>query len=194
MLKELYEYFVQKYFTVDTSSLENISFNGTGISFSMIFIGLFIGIIVAAFSAIYNKRILGDAVRNIINSKCADEKSAKTLSELGYGRNTFVRSALKYGSAMRKYVLCVEDEKRIAELKEDGKEIPYNFKTDLDSAHFYIPEENRIKADIRYEKKGTSWFAFFGILIGGTVFLVLFIKVFPDLLKLVDNFLSLTKK
>ena len=188
-LKELYNYFVEKYFTVDTSALEHISFDG-GVSIPLMFIGLFLGVLVAAASAIHNKRVLGDALRHIIRSGASTPETAKTLSELGYAKNTFVRSGLKYGTALRKYVRCVEDDERFASLVPDEKGYYPKIKTDLGTAHFYVPEEKRIAAELRYEKAGTGWLQFFAILIGGTVLLVLLIKIFPDLMMFVDNFVG----
>ena len=162
-------------------------------SLPLMFLGLFLGVLVAAASAIYNKRLLGDAVRHIIYTGANTPESAKTLTELGYGRNTFVRSALKYGTAMRKYVRCVEDDETLERVGLDEKGFPPKIRTDLSSSHFYIPEENRVKAELRYDKTGTTWFAFFGILIGGIVLLLLLIRVFPDIMQLVDNFVGTVK-
>ena len=188
-LKELYNYFVEKYFTVDTSALEHISFDG-GVSIPLMFIGLFLGVLVASASAIYNKRTIGDALRYIISTGANSPESAKTLGELGYAKNTFVRSALKYGTALRKYVRCVEDDEIMANIVPDKKGFYPKIKTDLDRAHFYVPEEKRIAAELRYEKTGTSWLTFFAILIGGTLLLVFLIKIFPDLMMFVDNFVG----
>ena len=192
-LKELYHYFAEKYFSMDMSSLENISFDGSGVSLPLMFLGLYLGIVVAAFYAIYNKRHLGDAVRHIIYTGASTPESAKTLTELGYVRNTAIRSALKYGTAMRKYVRCVEDDETFSRIGLDEKGFPPKIRTDLNNSHFYIPEEKRIEAEIRYEKKGTSWLSFFAILIGGTVLLVLFIRLFPDIMQYVDNFVGAIK-
>ena len=101
-----------------------------------------------------------------------------------------MRSGLKYGTALRKYVRCVEDDEIMANLKPDKKGFYPKIKTDLSTAHFYVPEEKRIGAEIRYEKAGTSWLTFFAILIGGTVLLVFLIKIFPDLMMFVDNFVG----
>ena len=187
-LKELYYYFVEKYFTMDTSALEHISFDG--VSLPLMFVGLFLGVLIASASAIYNKRTLGDALRYIIKSGANSPETAKTLAELGYEKNTFVRGGLKYGTALRKYVRCVEDDEIMAKLVPDKKGFYPKITTDLKRAHFYVPEEKRIAAELRYEKAGTSWFTFFAILVGGTVLLVLFIKIFPDILQFVDNFVG----
>ncbi len=192
-LKELYEYFVQKYFTMDTGALENISLDNSVISIPLMFVGLFLGVLIAAIAAIYNKRLLGDALRNIIKSGANTPENAATLAELGYARNTFVRNALKYGTAMRKYVRCVEDDEKLERAKPDKNGYLPKIKTDLATAHFYIPEEKRVAAELRYDKTGTTWFAFFGILIGGIVLLVLLIKIFPELMMMLDNFVGSVK-
>ncbi len=54
-LKELYRYIVDKYFTLDTGSLENISLGNSPISLPLVFFALFLGVIAAALGALYNK-------------------------------------------------------------------------------------------------------------------------------------------
>lgn len=192
-LKELYQYIVDKYFTLDTGSLENISLGNSVISLPLMFFALFLGVILAALGALYNKRLLGGALRKIIASGANSPESAKTLEELGYSKNAFVRSALKSGTAMRKYVHCVEDDEAAKSLVPDKKGYLPKIKTDLSASHFYVPEEARVGAELRYDKTGTTWFAFFGIIVVGIVIIVLLIKFLPELLKLLDNFVGSVK-
>ena len=99
LFEELYYYFAEKYFSMDTSALEHISF-GT-VSIPLMFIGLFLGVLVASASAIYNKRTLGDALRYIIRSGANTPETAKTLAELGYEKRTEIRHRASQIRALR---------------------------------------------------------------------------------------------
>lgn len=68
-------------------------------------------------------------------------------------------------------------------------EIP--FKINFDTAHFYIPKELKYTADIKFEKKGTNWLAFFAVLILSVVMMILIIKLLPELLQMLDNFFNI---
>ena len=55
----------------------------------------------------------------------------------------------------------------------------------------YIPEAEIYTAEIRYDKKGTNWLSFIGTLVLGLVVVLLLIQLMPDILQLVDNFISM---
>ena len=64
---ELWEYFLDKYFSVEVPYLENFSVQSKAlVSFRWIIIGITIGIIIAAICTVYNKRYIGDFVRKVI--------------------------------------------------------------------------------------------------------------------------------
>jgi hypothetical protein len=60
--------------------------------------------------------------------------------------------------------------------------------------HFYIPEDLRYRAEIRFERKGTSWMFFVIILIGTIIGAALLCWLAPQLLKLTDNLITLLSK
>ena len=128
---------------------------------------IFIGIVIGACSIYYNKRIIGSFVRDLIAAGACDKESAKTVAELGYAKNRFVRHALRDGSVLRKMVWEVDDNYTS---DENGNRFSARTKkTDINTAHYYIDEENRIKADMRYSAKGTD---FITLVIAVVVFFV----------------------
>ena len=85
LLEELWEYFNDTYFSPDMPYLENISFGtGTLVTLKTILWGITIGVIVAAFLSVYNKRYIGGFVRAMLSEGCVGPMGAKTLDELGY--------------------------------------------------------------------------------------------------------------
>lgn len=60
----------------------------------------------------------------------------------------------------------------------------------LSETRFYIPEENRFRAEERWKKKGNDWpIAVIAILLFGLAFWLIW-KNFPSMLSLLDNFLD----
>lgn len=104
---------------------------------NMILISFVIGILIASIAMIYHQMFLGGIVRKIIDKKALSPTDAKTLSELGINpKNIFVRFALREKSTFRKVVIKTEGDEK-----------------------YYIPEERRIREEIRFRKKGNGVFA-----------------------------------
>lgn len=151
-------------------------------SLRMIILGLFLGLALASFGAVFNKRVLGDFVRKLLREESLTPETAKTLSELGYARNTSIRYSVRRGVNLRRVVRCREEEEYLRELEqrreeyeEKRKENPKlpkfkeePFRVNADEHHFYIPEEMKYMADIKFEKKGTTW-------LGAIVFVLLLV-------------------
>lgn len=208
LIEELWEYFVDKYFSIELPYLENFSIKTGGlVSITGIIFGIAIGIVIAAACTIYNKRYIGSFVRRVLSCQCFDAKSAKTLDELGYLKSPGVRGVIKSGGSLSRWVRCAEEdeflseiEKKRAEFEEEHKDdekkpkfVEPEFKRDLNTMHFYIPEDKKYAADIRFDEKGANIGVFIAVVIF-TILLCAFICYFlPDLLKMIDNFISITK-
>ncbi len=207
LIEELWNYFVDKYFTLDISQYENldISIGGTGvINLSWAMIALCFGIVLAAILGVYEKRGLGEFVRKLLYEECYTPESAKTLYELGYRKNTAVRSALKRGS-LSKVVVCTQKQEydaQIAQKKAEYeqyatkdsppfKSVPYRINYEKDT--FYIPKDASYAADVRYDKKGSGIGAVL-IAIGIALLLSVFIIfILPDMLQMLDNFVGIMR-
>ena len=196
-------------FSLEMGEYENLGFGDFAfVNLRSIIFGLTLGIIFASYLAIFNRRVYGDFVRSLIGENCSSPATAKTLSELGYMKNSAVRSALKSGNTYRGLVRCPEAEEyyasreqargeyeaRVAASGEKAK--PFTapeFRYDFTKARFYIPEDRHFTASERFEKKGTS---VLGAVIITVVSLLLFwaiLKFLPDVMQLLDNFVGTIK-
>lgn len=180
---------------------ENFNLNNGLISIEMIIAAIFVGAVIASFAAIYNKRILGDFVRAIIKSGANSADKAKTVSELGFEKDIFMRSALRDGTALRRTVLRADDiqpgsdtqpeEQNIAAQKtKKGRRSDIKLRIDLETARFYIPEEGRYRAEVRYDKKGTDWLGFVIAVLVFAALAALVNYVLPELLAMLDNLIT----
>ncbi len=213
LISELFEYFKDKYFTPQFGDYQNFSVGtDSGISLQTIVFGFFIGINLASLIMIFDRRVLGDFVRKLISDECLSPEKAKTLTELGYLKNSAIRSNLKSGVTLRRVIRCVEEDeynksleaKRAEYDAESGKESPDGsgkkkrrpafrevpFVIDFKTAHFYIPNDLKYTAEIKFEKKGTNWLSFFAVLVISFAIMLIVIQFTPDLLQMLDNFLT----
>ena len=168
-------------------------------SLRMIILGIFVGLALASFAAVFNKRVWGDFVRKLLYEECLSPESAKTLYDLGYGRNTTIRYGVRRGVNLRRVVRCREEEEYLRELEQKQAEYEEKRREDpslpkfraepfcvsADEHHFYIPEEMKYMADVKFEKQGTTWLGaivFVFILAVGAVILFLTLPYILNLL------------
>ncbi len=117
---------------------------------------ILIGVIIGTLSICYKKIIIGSFVRDLLKAEANSRDNAKTLLELGYSKNFFVKHELKRGAELRKLVWETDDEIQQA---ADGTYYSARKKEMiLQTARFYISDENKYKADLRYNAKGTDIF------------------------------------
>ena len=175
------------------------------ISMQTIILGITIGIIVASASSIYTKRHIGDFVRKVIYEECFDKERAKTLYDLGYLRSPGVRNAIKSYGTLSRWIRCVEEDEymqnaekareEFEELHKNDKKSPKfeypDFKRDLNSMHFYIPEDQKYAAEVKFEKQGANWGAFILVTAISLVLCAFACYILPDIIKMADNFISI---
>lgn len=198
LAEELWEYFVNKYFSPDIPYLENFSIkNSTLLSVRLIIVGICVGIIIAAAVNIYNKRYLGGFVRKMLSEDCLDADRAKTLSELGYLKKLGVRRVIGTNGILARWVRCAEEDEYYANAKDlsdnedcKRKNTPAEFKRDTKSMHFYIPEEKKYAADVKFDAKGANWGVFILVTVLTVVLCLVACYLLPDMIKFVDNFIS----
>ena len=79
--EELWQFWKEKYFTFDLTQYENLGLGGGGHMFSLpqMIAMMLIGVIIAAFATIFNKRVLGDFVRVMLQYEATSVEKAKTL-------------------------------------------------------------------------------------------------------------------
>ncbi|MBQ8357604.1 MAG: hypothetical protein IJX39_07330 [Clostridia bacterium] len=148
-----------------------------------IIIGFCIGILIAALYAFYQKSVPGAIVRSLLGAEALSPESAKTLAELGLERNPFIRFELKHNGMLRKVVFRAPS----------GAEEEQNADTDApdpQADRFYIPEELKYRAELRFEKKGNG---VPGLVLTAVLTLalsVLLIRLLPAFLGMIDNLLG----
>lgn len=201
LISELWGYLKDKYFTPHYGEYEHIQVGTSSmVSFQMIVVAFFIGINIAAIMAVFDKRVLGEFARKLICEEALTPEKAMTLSELGFYKNTAVRSNLRSGSTLKRVVRCVEEEQYNATLDKKRQEFEASggknfraapFKIDFETAHFYLPEDMKYTAEIKFNKKGTNWLTVLGVFVGSFALMIAAFWLFPDILQLIDNFLSM---
>ena len=207
LIHELFSYVGTRYFTVEFGTYENFSVgaNASTTARNMI-IGFAVGIILAAVMTAHARNGLGGFVRKLLRTESLSPEQAKTLHELGYFRNPTIRRELARGTTLRMVVRHCENDSNDGEETNEGTEkendeMPTQVKKTLTgikkapainflTARFYIPEELRYRADIRFDKTGSSW---------GMVTLTVIVTVvgaaalcwfLPDLFQFADNIIT----
>lgn len=208
LFKELWDYFTEKYFTLDISRYENLDMtigeSGGVINLSWAIVALCLGIVLAAILGVYEKRGLGEFVRKLIYEDCYTPESAKTLAQLGFRKNSAVRGALRGGS-LSKVVVCTqkkEFEDLIALKREQyeanaTKDSPpfksVRYKINFETDTFYIPKDASYAADVRYDKKGSGVGTIIAAVVIALLLAVFIIFILPDALQMLDNFIGMMR-
>ncbi len=127
------------------------------------------GILLAAVYMLYQKTVPGGVVRAILAAQALSPESAKTAGELGIS------------SRLARHELCrnITLKRMVRRVEKDGEETRY-----------YIPEEEKYRADVRYEKEGRSPAATL-LLTAVLTFLLglLLLRLLPVFLSVADNLL-----
>ncbi len=208
LIEELWQYIYQTYFTESEAVYENLNF-GTGSMMTLrnIIFGLLIGFIIASFAVIIDKRVLGNFVRRLLDGENIGPENAVTLSDAGYNKKQkicIISNAVRRSVNIRRVVRCLEEEKFNTSLDEaereyekkraENPELPAfkrtAFTPNAAKDHFYIPEEMKYTADIKFDKKGTSWWMFFVLVIIAIVLFAVLLFAIPQLLQMLDNFIG----
>ena len=162
-----------------------------------IYAGILLGVLFAMLFRIHSHKI----VSALIEREAVDRDSAVTLEEMGLEKNRFVRRLLKTDGSLRGVVYCANEtefpERKVSAVRRFWREKilknPLPPKTDFSIARFYIPEEKRVAAELRFtpEKHPVRTFL---LAAAGIVFLAFFtIKILPELLALADNLITQVK-
>ena len=201
---ELFNYFNEKYFTVEFGAYENFSLGAGSAAIAQTLVyAIAIGVIVAAAMAVHTRSVLGGFVRSLLKEGATSPENAKKLSEVGFFRSAAIRRELTKGVTLRKVVRCCEENAFQAALAEQGSEEKTeperkwggkrksDFRPDFLTARYYIPEDLKYRAEIRFEQKGSGWGNFLLATLGAIVVAALIGFFLPDLFQLVDNILGM---
>jgi len=191
VLRELLDYFLNRYFTVELGAYDNFSLSATmGSTVRNLLLAVMMGFIFACIYTSYTRTVYGGFVRRLIKEESNSPERARSLFELGYFRNPAVRRELSKGTMLRMVVRCREAEEAALEEAVDGKKAHTPFKIDFTNAHFYVPEELRHRAEIRFEKKGSGIVPLVLTLVCVVVAASLLCWLLPDALQFADNLIT----
>ena len=209
LFEELWEYFSEKYFSIDMPYMENFTVKSNALfSLRLLVIGIMLGIVIASAMSVYNKKHLGAFIRKLISEGCLGAENAKTLAELGYLKNIGVRSTVKSGGTLSRWARCREEDEFVESVKllksefdEKHKNDPDppkfkepDFKRDCNTMHFYLPEEKKYAAEVKFDDKGAKWGAVVLVAIVSVILCAFVCYILPDALKMIDNFLTIMKE
>ena len=186
-LYELISYFQQTYFSIQFGAYDNFSITEqTANIINKIIPALIWGIIIAAVATVYCRRIVGAFVRTLIKKEALSPEAGVTLFDSGAFRSTILRHELCRGTLLRKVVFCREEQ---AFLNEKGKDATY--KIDFTRDHFYIPEDLKYRAEIRFNPKGSGWLSVVLTVVLVPIVVGLLCRFMPSILQLADSLVTL---
>lgn len=206
LYEELWYYFLDNYINTD-ATYENLDFGGL-ISPQLLVIGLFLGLAAAGFFAVFNKQIYGGFVNKLISAGCLSRDSAKTLPELDAADKLIIRYGVRHSVNLRRVVRCREEEEQLdeaakmalsyEEMRKENPKLPKKFtpkrfKIDPDSHHFYIPEELKDMAEVKFSQKGNSWWSAVIYTVVILIALAVLIAFLPNILTVLDGFVGSLK-
>lgn len=132
ILRVLLQYLEEHYFSSSLNAhYDNLPYTKTTTTLLMLVGGLSIGLLIASFLAVFQKKVMGKFIRRLLGANAHSPESAKSLADLGLAKSRAVKHELSYLSVSRKLIATVypsgavktyKDE--LAELfqGEDGKE------------------------------------------------------------------------
>ncbi len=137
---------------------------------------LFIGFMIAIIATLYNKFIIGKAVRALLKKEAHTEKNALCIGEIECD-SAFIRFALRKNSSLRRIVyLCGDTDTRQVKFETNAK--------------LYIPQEKIRRAEVTYGKSDITVGNVLLSVIGLIAVAVLALIFIPDIITLVANFIN----
>jgi hypothetical protein len=167
-------------FGVAAGEYEHFSFDAAAAKNATAFIiAACIGIVLAALYNFYQRSVPGSVVRAILRAEALSPEKAKTAEELGLGKKPLCLWELMRGTTLRRVIRFVGDEQGQSELRsaQNGQ------------TRYYIPEQSKYRAELRFDKKGNGVVALVLIALLSAVLAFLLIKLLPWFLSILDSFL-----
>lgn len=206
---------IYEFFNPELDGYTNFDFgSGQMLNIRIVIFGIFGGVLLASLYTIYVKNVVGAFVRKLLLEDCLSEDRAKTLSELGFSRNFFVRWALK-GSLLASTVMRVNTPQNSVDCREKDagdtengvsgdaeaaveasdadvpSKCPYKMPTDNENTRYYIKEEKKHVAAMRFNANGSGWPTFFFVLLVSVICIFLIFAFLPQILRFLDNTISI---
>lgn len=158
-------------FVIEAREYQNFTFDAASRTMTRnVIVALCIGIVLASLYAAYQRGVVGKPVRALLRAEAFSPESAKTLAELSLASNPFVVFEIERNRVLRGLICVVEG--------EEGEEPRY-----------YIPEELKYRADVRFEAKGNGVFALLLSVVVAVGLAAALIALLPTCLTIIDNLL-----
>ena len=158
-------------FTIAAREYEHITFDASARATARtVILAIAIGIVLAALYNFYLKAIPGGLVRALLAAKAHTDESAKSLADLGLARNPLYGFAAAHDLTLRRIL------KRAEGAEGEGE-------------RYYIPEEEKHRADVRFEAKGNGVVSLIVSIAVAFAVAVLLIKLLPAILGVIDGIL-----
>lgn len=159
---------------------------------------LYIGLVIACAAAVRSRGISSGIVSGLLDGGADSPESAMTLAEAGIapGRTNAALRALKSGKMLARYVRCANadefrvpvDKKSAAAKLAGALSVRREYKEKLTAdARFYIPEDARITAELRFKtkKNGIGSVIFCAVLLAAVMAFISF--AIPKLTDMLDD-------
>ena len=164
------------FFTIEAREYTNFVIDaGTRTTIRNVIVGFAIGILLAAVYAFYQKNVPGLLVHALLRAEAFSPETARTAEELGLSKNFFVWFELKHNAMLKRVVCCVA---------------PAETENETSTAAYYIPEELKYRAEVRYEKKGNGPMALIFTAVATVLMAILLIRLAPSLIGIIDNLIK----
>jgi len=182
-------------------SFENFNIDVNGSTMQVIVWGLYIGIMIGVFGALITRFYSNRIITALVKAGATDPDSAVCIDDLDVKGKAYIKYLLRPGTSLSRILeISNKDEfpkQRHSELKKFwhehflSEEIPESIPFDV--AKFYLPEEKRIAAELRFTVEEHPVRNFILAAIG--LFAVACFAVFaiPELLTMFDNFVTQVK-
>ena len=191
---------IANFFSITAKEYEHFTLSyATAKTITTVVLAVCLGVILAALYNFYVRRVPGGVARLLLSREALSPEKALSAEELGLLDKPFALWELLCGVSLRHTVCAVEEEgeKQPAEASEpaEGKVGRTKKKKASDEpkfdaqTRFYIPEEKKYRAQVRFENEGNGTVGLV-LTCGLTVVLgITLIKLIPVVLAMIDSFL-----
>ena len=168
------------FFSIEAKDYTHFTFDAeAAASARNIVIACALGILLAVLAAFYHKNVPGAIVRSILRAEAFSPESAKTPEELSLAKNFLYAYELRHNVTLKKLIVAVTSTETPAEGEEETPVIRY-----------YIPEEKKYNAEVRFEKKGSGPIGLLVSVALVAVFAIVVMRLIPVVLSIIDNFIK----
>ena len=174
---------IYSYKNFDFTSLSDNTLN-------VIVLGIIVGIIVGTVFSVLYKTVTSSFIKALVRNNITTPDKAKKIDDLDFIGKWYIKNELKYTyKTLRRYVICANEEE-LLDNKNNKKEFQ---KLPVENALFYLPEEKRIEAELRFTGVRKPIGTIILTIILGTAAAYFAIFAIPELLQMLDNFLTSIK-